>query len=95
LRENANSTNPPEIVKALKLIPTGSRTSRVFKEESSIPIKKNSKVMINPIPVNSVQGKIMEPSQSIVEKRPASILKQSSNILTRSISGISAISFEA
>jgi hypothetical protein len=59
-----------------------------------MPVRKNSKVMINPIPVNSVQGKMRESSPSIVEKRPASILKQSSNILTRSISGISAISFE-
>ena len=50
--------------------------------------------MINPVPVNLVHSKIRESSPTFGDKRPASILKQSSNILTRSISGISAISFE-
>jgi hypothetical protein len=61
--------------------------------------RKNSKAMINPVPVDIAKMSLATGSRTLnspspsPERKPQSILKQSSNILTRSLSGISAIDF--
>ena len=60
--------------------------------------KRNSKVLINPVPVDiGKKSRLMRrdsaSSHLTPEKKPTSILKQSSSVLTRSLSGISAIDF--
>jgi hypothetical protein len=98
LRENIEISpqKNPEVIKTSKLITCG------VPDANLSPLRKSSKVMINPVPVDIARKSLatgnrnsrsdISPPNSPT-RQPQSILKQSSNILTRSLSGISAIEF--
>lgn len=98
LRDNVENspTKNPEVIKTSKLISVGNESA----VRSPQNTRKNSKVMINPVPVDIAKKSLATGSRTLnnspspsPERKPQSILKQSSNILTRSLSGISAIDF--
>jgi hypothetical protein len=106
LRDNVESSakNPPEVIKSSKLISCGSGSSPrkviVPSETVESPLrgKRNSKVLFNPVPVDiGSKSKILKKdsisSPLSPERKPQSILKQSSMVLSHSLSGISAIDF--
>ena len=87
----AESVKPEIIVASSKLMSTG--------QADAGKAGRGSKVMINPVPVavNSNGGQRSSPvrKESIdTPGKPQSILKTSSKILSRSLTGISAIEFE-
>lgn len=108
LRDNVEKSahNPPEIIKSSKLISCGKGKSVTKAPNSSenvelpSPGKRSSKVLINPVPVDIGSKSKLLKKDSInsplsPEKKPHSILKQTSMVLSRSLSGISAIDFNA
>lgn len=112
MRDNVeNSSNrPAEVIKSSKLISCGSDSikntpaSRSPQKQDSVPqsptlrSKRNSKVLINPVPVDIGRKSKLLKKESMnsplsPERKPTSILKQSSLVLGQSLSGISAIDF--
>ena len=93
LRNNVSNSgkDSPQTIKVSKLISCGEKNSQ--NQQMS-----KSKVLINPVPVdigkNRHNRSLNDASPTFSPtKKPQSILKQSSAILTRSLSGISAIDF--
>lgn len=91
LRSNVQSSGitPPETITTSKLISCGDKN---INDKSPT---KNGKVLINPVPVHINRGSNKESSRKEEVQspgRPQSILK-TSKILSRSLTGISAIDF--
>lgn len=106
LRDNVETSaqRPPEVIKSSKLISCGKGEARPKQPPSSENVespgrcRRGSKVLFNPVPVDIGQKSKILKKDSInsplsPDKKPQSILKQSSMVLSRSLSGISAIDF--
>ena len=89
LRNNINSSpqKPAEVIKGNKLLSTGGK--------EKMKLMSKSKVMINPVPVDIDKRERKGSMSPMLKKNPPSILKNSNNFLSRSISNISAISFHS
>ena len=84
LRNNINSSKPPETIKGTRLMSTGSSQQKG---------NFGSKVMINPVPVDITRrDEMRRGGDSSPTKK--SILKQS-QVLTKSIANISSISYQS
>jgi hypothetical protein len=108
IRKNVekSANQQPEIIRNSKLLSCGPGAKAASQnqnqhrdiESPTLIAKRNSKVLINPVPVDIGRKSKMTKKDSVAsplspERKPTSILKQSSTVLSRSISGISAIEF--
>jgi hypothetical protein len=98
LRENVESS-PKQQISTIKAPKTIISQKDEFSEQQTLSQRRNSKVIINPVPIDIQQkSKVIRKDRKDIslsspnERKPHSILKQST-ILTRSIAGISAIDF--
>lgn len=105
LRDNVETSaqKPPEVIKSSKLMSCGKPSPSKSKMEapsenieSPTKSKRGSKVLFNPVPVDiGHKSKVLKKdsinSPLSPERKPTSILKTSSQVLSGSISNISAI----